>query len=93
MRRQVSGYGIGLGAYFAATLWARPTLLGEMLRRAIPAAWYLLNPASAKNAGRGVSFPRELVWRERAGVMAGPFAYGVSRWRYRNRTEKPAGVR
>lgn len=92
MRRQVSGYGIGLGAYFAATLWARPTLLGAMLRRAIPAAWYMLSPASAKNAGRGVSFPRELVWRERAGVMAGPFAYGVSRWRYRNRTEKPAGV-
>lgn len=92
IRRRAFGYGIGLGAYFAATLWARPRLLGAMLRRAIPAACYLLSPASAKNIGRRVSFPRELVWRARAGVMAGPFAYSVSRWRYRNRTERPAVV-
>jgi glycosyltransferase involved in cell wall biosynthesis len=92
MRRQAFGYGIGLGAYFAAALWARPPLIAAMLRRAVPAARHLLDPASVKNADRGAGFPRELVWRERAGVMAGPFAYGMSRWRYRNRTEGPAGV-
>jgi GT2 family glycosyltransferase len=94
MRRQAFGYGMGLGAYLTASVWARPALLGAMLRRAVPAARHLLSPASAKNAGRGDRFPRELIWRERAGVLAGPFGYIVSRWRYRDcmqgRTSVPA---
>ena len=84
LRRQAFGYGMGLGAYLAASLWARPNLLGTMLRRAVPAARYLLGPRSAKNADRGAWFPRELVWRELAGVVVGPFGYAVSRWRHRN---------
>ena len=92
MRRQAFGYGIGLGAYFASALWARPALLGVMLRRFVPAARHLLDPASAKNAGRGAGFPRELIWRERAGVIAGPFAYAISRRRYRNRPERQADM-
>jgi glycosyltransferase involved in cell wall biosynthesis len=92
MRRQAFGYGIGLGAYLAATLWARPGLAGAMLRGAVPAVRYLLDPASAKNADRGVDFPRELVWRERAGIVVGPFAYAASRWRYRHLTADRAVV-
>ena len=38
------------------------------------------------NACRGVNFPRELVCRERMGVVVGPFAYAVSRWRHGDRT-------
>jgi GT2 family glycosyltransferase len=93
MRRQSFRYGLGLGAYLTASVWARPTLLGSMLRRAVPAVGHLLNPASAKNAGRGDGFPRELVWRERAGVLAGPFAYAVSRWRYRDGVVRRTEVR
>jgi hypothetical protein len=83
MRRQAFGYGMGLGAYLTASVWRRPTLLASMLRRAGPAAMHLLGSHSEKNSGRGESFPRELVWRELAGVMAGPFGYARSRWRYR----------
>lgn len=84
MRRQAYGYGVGLGAYLAASVRARPALLGPMLRRTIPAARHLLSDRSAKNAGREASFPRELIWRERAGLLAGPLAYAVSRRRYRD---------
>jgi hypothetical protein len=59
----------------------------------VPAARHLLDPASVKNADRGTAFPRELVWRERAGVIAGPFAYAISRRRYRSRPERQADVR
>jgi hypothetical protein len=93
MRRQAFGYGVGLGAYLTASVCARPALLGAMLRRGVPAARHLLAARSVKNAGRDGSFPRELVWRERAGVLAGPCAYAVSRWRYRDcrapRAERP----
>ena len=55
-----------------------------------PAAVHLLGSHSEKNSGRSESFPRELVWRELAGVMAGPFGYARSRWRYRgHRPIKP----
>jgi len=91
MRRQAFGYGVGLGAYLTASVAARPGLLWAMLRRAVPAARHLLAAGSVKNAGRDESFPGELVWRERAGVIVGPFAYAVSRWRYRERTERGAG--
>jgi glycosyltransferase involved in cell wall biosynthesis len=84
MRRQAFHYGMGLGAYLTASVSARPGLLGAMLLRVVPAVRHLLGPASAKNVGRGANFPRELVWRERAGVLAGPFGYAVSRWRYRD---------
>ena len=82
MRRQSFGYGVGLGAYLTASVRARPALLGAMARRAFPAARHLLGSHSAKNEHRGEEFPRELIWRERAGVLAGPFAYAVSRHRY-----------
>jgi glycosyltransferase involved in cell wall biosynthesis len=81
---QAFGYGVGFGAYVAASVAARPALLGAMLRRTVPAMRHLLDPASVKNDGREPGFPRELIWRERAGMLAGPFAYAASRWRYRD---------
>jgi glycosyltransferase involved in cell wall biosynthesis len=83
MRRQAFGYGMGLGAYLTAAIWHRPVLLASMLRRAAPAAMHLLGSNSAKNTHRAESFPRELVLRELAGVLAGPLGYARSRWRYR----------
>lgn len=85
MRRQAYGYGVGLGAYLTASVRARPALLAAMVRRAVPAVRHLMNPDSARNSHRGESFPRELIWRERAGLLAGPVAYAVSRRRYRAR--------
>jgi hypothetical protein len=85
LRRQAFGYGVGFGAYVAASVRARPALLAAMLCRTAPALRHLTSPQSAKNAGQGPGFPRELVWRERAGMLVGPFAYAASRWRYRSR--------
>jgi glycosyltransferase involved in cell wall biosynthesis len=83
MRRQSFGYGVGLGAYLAASVREQPALLGAMARRCVPAVRYLLAAGSAKNEQRPPEFPREFIWRERAGILAGPFAYAVSRRRYR----------
>ncbi len=92
MRRQSFGYGVGLGAYLTASVCERPALLGAMVRRAVPATRHLLSPHSAKNEHRSGSFPRELIWRERAGLLAGPFAYAVSRRRYRDCPRHGAAV-
>jgi hypothetical protein len=85
MRRQAYGYGVGLGAYLTASVRAHPALLAAMVRRAVPAVRHLVNPDSARNSHRGESFPRELIWRERAGLLTGPVAYAVSRHRYHAR--------
>jgi GT2 family glycosyltransferase len=84
LRRQAFGYGVGLGAYLASAVRHEPRAVAAMVRRAVPALRHLLAADSAKNVGRGSDFPRELVWRERAGVCVGPFAYAFSRWRYRD---------
>ena len=94
MRRQAFGYGMGLGAYLTAAIWRRPALLAAMVRRAWPAAVHMLGSHSEKNSNRGESFPRELVLRELAGVVVGPFGYARSRWRYRgHRPLKPGAHR
>lgn len=84
LRRQAYGYGVGLGAYLTAAVWAEPAVLGAMVRRAGPALRHAHGPGSVKNRGRAPDFPRELIWREAAGMLAGPFAYTASRWRYRH---------
>jgi len=89
LRRQAFGYGRGLGAYLTATLWAQPSLLGPMGRRAGPAMRHLLAADSVKNRGKGSDFPAELTWLERAGLVTGPFAYAVSRWHYRRLARRP----
>lgn len=83
LRRQSFGYGVGLGAYLTSTVCAHPALLGAMLRRAVLALRHLASPRSARSRGRDGGFPRELIWREYAGLLAGPLAYGLSRWRCR----------
>lgn len=84
LRRQAFGYGVGLGAYLAATVADQPSVLGPMLRRTAPALRHLLAASSPKNVGKSTQFPASLTWRERAGVLAGPFAYAASRRRYRD---------
>jgi GT2 family glycosyltransferase len=77
LRRQAFRYGVGLGA-----MLAKYALIGPDRRdllRAVPAGVrYLRDPSSRKNAARPPDFPRELIWRERAGMLAGPAAYLLS---------------
>jgi GT2 family glycosyltransferase len=79
LRRQAYGYGVGLGSYLTAAAWSDPSVLKTMVRRSRPALHHLLARNSAKNAGIPADYPRELVWRERLGVLAGPIAYARSR--------------
>jgi hypothetical protein len=88
LQRQAFGYGVGLGAYLTAAIWARPSLLPTVVSRGAMGARYFLQSTSAKNRGKAEDFPAGLTWRERAGIVAGPFAYALNRYRSRDvRTE------
>ena len=77
LRRQAFRYGVGLGAMLAKHALSGPER--RDLLRAVPAGVrYLREPSSRKNAARPLDFPRELIWRERAGMFAGPPAYVLS---------------
>jgi GT2 family glycosyltransferase len=79
LRRQAFGYGVGLGAYLTAAACHEPAAVRRMVRRAPQALRHLLAGDSPKNAGISAGYPRELVWRERLGVLTGPIAYARSR--------------
>ena len=71
LRRQMTGYGVGLTAAYTSLLLSRPRLVWPLLRLA-PAALRDLRPPSV--GGRG-GFPRELLRANRRGMLAGPRAY------------------
>ena len=85
LRRVILGYGIGLGAYLTKTAYDRPSTLLELARRIPPSVSYLLSPESPKNAHKSAGYPRELTFRELAGLAWGPFAYGLGRFELRRR--------
>ena len=77
LRRQVYGYGVGLGAMLGKQLLAGPQR--RDLMRAVPAGVrYLRDPASRKNVGKPSGFPRHLTWLERVGMLLGPVLYLIS---------------
>jgi GT2 family glycosyltransferase len=74
LKRQSYCYGVGLGSMLSKQLLAGPGRADFL--RAVPAGLrYLRDPGSRKNASRPADFPRELVWRERLGMVVGPVAY------------------
>ena len=79
LRGQVYGYGLGLTAYLTKCLLDRPRLLPSVVRQLPRAVAHALAPGSQRNARRPADYPRELVWRERRGMLAGPVAYLRSR--------------
>ena len=88
LRRVILGYGVGLGAYLAKTVYDRPSTLLEVARRTPPGLTYLLSPESPKNAHKSADYPRELTFRELAGLAWGPFAYGLGRLELRRRHKR-----
>ncbi|MGO9077918.1 MAG: glycosyltransferase [Streptosporangiaceae bacterium] len=80
---QAYGYGVGLGAYLTAVLVRHPRMLGQALQHAPAALRYAFDPASPRNARTGRDWPRELTRQEHRGLLFGPVAYGLSRWRAR----------
>ena len=79
LRHQAFGYGVGMGAYAAHVLRTHPRRALGATSRAAPAARHYFAAGSVKNRRRPADFPRELVWRERAGLLVGPWQYLRSR--------------
>jgi O-antigen biosynthesis protein len=77
LRRQVYRYGVGLGATLTKQLLLGPARL-ELLRAAPAGVRYASDPGSRKNVAKSAAYPRRLDWLERAGMLAGPFAYLLS---------------
>jgi GT2 family glycosyltransferase len=81
---QAYGYGVGLGAYLASSLYRHPTSIGRALRQAPGGMAYAFGANSPRNATSLQSdWPRELTRREWRGLVYGPIAYGLSRWKTR----------
>lgn len=85
VRQVILDYGVGLGAYLAKTAHDRPSTLLAVARRIPPSLSYLLSPESPKNAHKSAGYPRELTFRELAGLAWGPFAYALSGFEFRRR--------
>jgi GT2 family glycosyltransferase len=84
LRTQAFRYGVGLGAYLAHVVFTDPRALVRVAPRLRDGVRHLVHEDSTKNSRRPATFPRELVWRERAGVLRGPLAYLRSRRLARN---------
>lgn len=85
VRRQVYGYGVGLGAYLASAALHQPRAVLGMLRR-IPAGIAYSRRSRDEGGQRPANWPEELARLERRGRLVGPAAYMASRasiWRRR----------
>jgi GT2 family glycosyltransferase len=92
LARQAYGYGVGLGAYLASALANHPAFVGRLLQSAPAGLAYAFRPASPRNVYLQDIWPRHLKWLERRGLVFGPVAYGISRWRTR-RARRPNAAR
>lgn len=81
LRNQAFGYGVGLGAFLTSVLVHEPRTWAALLRR-LPAGFsYAFSSTSERNQSRYNGWPTELTRLERRGLLSGPGAYAVSRWR------------
>lgn len=80
LARQAFGYGVGLGAYLAATVAREPGTALGLLRRLPAGAIYALRD-SRPDAADPAAWPARLARLERLGLVCGPFAYVRSRWK------------
>ena len=79
LRQVILGYGVGLGAYLAKTAYDRPSTLLEVARQVPPGAGLPAVPGIPEELPQTAGYPRELTFRELAGLAWGPFAYGLGR--------------
>ena len=83
LRRQMRGYGVGLSAFYTASVLDRPTTVVDLIRLA-PRAWHdLFSSESLRVATLEEDFPRELLAVNRRGLVAGPLLYACGRVRNR----------
>jgi GT2 family glycosyltransferase len=87
LRRQMSGYGIGLTAYIAKHLVTSRSTRRDILRRVPTAVRFHFRRDSSKNANKSGDYPRDLARRELVGMLRGPIAYAHTRFVHRNATK------
>lgn len=79
LRRQMFGYGVGLVAFYCDVIASRPASVISLLRLA-PRFWRdLFSSRSMRSGGLPRSFPSDLRWANRFGLMAGPGRYLAAR--------------
>lgn len=83
LRKQMYGYGTGLTVFLTKLLVDNPKLFFDIAPKVPLGLKYAFAPDSPKNRRKSKSYPRELEWLERKGMLYGPLAYLISRWRYR----------
>ncbi len=75
LRRQAFGYGAGLTAYLTRVIVERPAALPAIARRSVAGLRHTFGPLAPLAARRPRDYPRDLVRRERVGMMSGPWRY------------------
>ncbi len=80
LRKQAYGYGVGLFAFLTKTVIDRPTRLLDFVIKLPQGLHYILSAKSPKNRNKQSTYPQELTWVERKGMLYGPLAYLQSRW-------------
>lgn len=81
IRRKIFRYGVGLSAML--TKYAVSGYAVPIFRRAPAGVRHLGSAGSRKNANKSADYACALDWIERAGMVAGPVAYALSRRRER----------
>lgn len=79
IRGQAYGYGVGLGAFLTKQIVDQPSAIIHFARAFPAAVRHVFGSRSPKNQRLPADYPQSLVWRERAGVVAGVAAYLRSR--------------
>ncbi len=79
LRRQMFGYGVGLTAFYADLVAARPTTIAGLLRLVPRVIRDSHGPQSLRSGGLPPDFPSDLRWSNRIGLLAGPLRYVLAR--------------
>ncbi|MFE3618271.1 hypothetical protein ACFXOT_39385, partial [Streptomyces anulatus] len=76
--------------FLTSALIHEPAMVAGLVRRLPRGLGYTFGAASDRNRGRYDGLPGDLARLEKRGVLFGPVAYVVSRWRTR-RVSSPGG--
>ena len=83
LRRQMLGYGRGLGAYYTSMLVHRPDCGLELLRLSRQAVRDQFSRRGRRSSELGEDYPRDLLRANRVGLVQGPFLYAAARFQVR----------
>ncbi len=79
LKRVLTAYGIGFGAFVLKSILDNPLRLLHLLRQIPFTLYYLFNSKSDRNVDKRDSYPSELTQGELWGMVKGPFLYLRSR--------------